>query len=143
MMFHFFADDSQIYLSFDSDTPELITISKFGDWMSFNKLKLNSEKTELLLIGSKFRPRPQLSPVNISGDLIRASMFARNIGVIFDSHMTSEHRVSNVCKTFFSHIRNVARIRKYLSVENKKTSIHSFVTCRLDHGNALLYGLPK
>ena len=33
-------------------------------------------------------------------------------------------------------------IRKYLSVENAKTLIHAFVTCRLDNCNSLLYGLP-
>ena len=28
MMFHFYADDSQIYFSFDSNTPELVTASR-------------------------------------------------------------------------------------------------------------------
>ena len=52
MMFHFYADDSQIYFSFDSSTPELVNASRleafvkvFSDWMSANKLKLNSDKT--------------------------------------------------------------------------------------------------
>ena len=43
----------------------------------------------------------------------------------------------------FFHIRNISRTRKYLSVENTKTLVHAFVTCRLDNGNALLYGLLK
>ena len=50
MMFHFYADDSQIYFSFDSNTPELVTASRLGacvkdvsDWMSANKIF----KTEL------------------------------------------------------------------------------------------------
>ena len=40
-------------------------------------------------------------------------------------------------------IRNISRIRKYLSVENTKILVHAFVTCRLDSGNALLYGVLK
>jgi len=54
MMFRFYADDTQIYFSFDSNTPELVTVSRLeacvkdvSDWMSLNKLKLNSDKTEL------------------------------------------------------------------------------------------------
>ena len=31
----------------------------------------------------------------------------------------------------------------YESVENTKILVHVFVTCRLDNGNALLYGLLK
>ena len=50
MMFHFYAYDSQIYFSFDSNTPELVTASRLeacvkdvSDWMSANKSKLNSD----------------------------------------------------------------------------------------------------
>ena len=95
------------------------------------------------MIASRFRPRPHFPPLNICDDQIRASVSARNIGVIFDSYMNFECQVSSVCKASFFHIRNVSRIRKYLSVESTKILVHAFVTCRLDNGNALLYGLPK
>ena len=45
-------------------------------------------------------------------------------------------------KNILSSYRDISRIRKYVSVENTKTLVHAFVTCRLDNGNALLYGLP-
>ena len=55
MMFHFYADDSQIYCSFDSNTPELVTASRLeacvkdvSGWMPANKLKL-STLTRLVL----------------------------------------------------------------------------------------------
>lgn len=148
MRFHFYADDSQIYLSFDSNTPELVTASRLkacvkdvSDWKSANKLKLN--KTELLTIASQFGPKPQLSSLNVCGDQISPSVSVRNVGVVFDSHMKFERQVSSICKVSFFHIRNLSRIRKYLSVENTKLLVHAFVTCRLDNGNALLYRLPK
>ena len=113
--------------------------------MSSNKLKLNSDKTELLLIHlvSQFCPKPQLSSLNVCGDQISPSVSVRNVGVVFDSHMKFEGQVSSICKASFFHIRNISRIRKYLSVENTKILVNVFVTCRLDNGNALLYGLPK
>ena len=150
MMFHFYADDSQIYFSFDSNTPGLVTASRLeacvkdvSDWMSANKLKLNSDKTELLIIASQFGPKPHLSSLNVCGDQISPSLSARNVGVVFDSHMKFERQVSSICKVSFFHIRNISPIRKYLSEENTKILFHAFVTCRLDNGNALLYGLPK
>ena len=53
MSFHFYADDSQIYLSFESTTPGDVTVSKMeacirdiGKWMTSNKLKLNTLKRQ-------------------------------------------------------------------------------------------------
>ena len=46
-------------------------------------------------------------------------------------------------KPHFFHIKNIARIKKYLSEDSIKTLVHAFVTCKLDHCNSLLYGLPK
>ena len=104
MMFHFYADDSQIYFSFDSNTPELVTASRLeacvkdvSDWMSANKSKLNSDKTELLLIASQFCPKPQLSSLNVCADQISPSVLVRNVGVVFDSHMKFEGQVFSIC----------------------------------------------
>ena len=101
-------------------------------------------KTELLVIGSCNPPAFQLpSFTAIDGSVIEPSHFARNIGVIFDNKLNMERQVSAICKSAFFHIRNISRIRKFLSVDSAKALVHAFVTCRLDNCNSLLYGLPK
>ena len=58
--FHFFADDTQIYMS--TSFPDLAAactriehcISDIKSWMSSNFLKFNDDKTEMLLISSRF-----------------------------------------------------------------------------------------
>ena len=55
--------------------------------MLLNKLKLNGDKTELLVIHSRYRPSPVFS-LNCGYDIITPSDMARNIGVIFDKNMT-------------------------------------------------------
>ena len=68
---------------------------------------------------------------------------ARNIGVIFDNKLNLEHQVSSICKSAFFHIRNISRIRKFLSVNSTKALVHAFVTYRLDNCDSLLHGLLK
>jgi len=57
---------------------------------------------------------------------------------------TSFHaRVSSICRSSFYHLRNLSRIRNYLTKESAAVVFHAFVTSKLDYCNALLQGLPK
>ena len=56
---HFYADDTQVYIHLSPDsTPAAFTqlqkcLSDIQNWMGSNKLKLNPDKTEFILFGSK------------------------------------------------------------------------------------------
>ena len=52
-------------------------------------------------------------------------------------------QVDSICKSAFFHLRNISRIRKYLSRTATERLIHAFVTFKLDSYNSLLYSLPK
>ena len=88
MEFHLYADDSQIYFSFDPSSCCLSAVvsriqaclSDISSWMSLNKLKLNGDKTELLIIGSQFRPTLQFPPVGLNdGSVFLPSKYAKNV----------------------------------------------------------------
>ena len=54
-----------------------------------------------------------------------------------------EH-VKKICKTLYYHLlRDISKIRKYLTEEITKILVHGFVSSKLDYCNSLLYGLPK
>ena len=64
MGFHFYADDTQLYLSFNTLNEEdrVCTVAQvescvrdIDHWMASNRLKLNNDKTELLVISSKYQ----------------------------------------------------------------------------------------
>ena len=65
----------------------------------------------------------------------------KNLGVFFDKTLTMEKQVSSVSKSCFLQIRNIGRIRSYITDDACKTLVNSLVISRLDYGNALLYGV--
>ena len=77
-------------------------LSDISSWMSLNKLKLNDDKTELLIIGSQFRPTLQFSPVGLNdGSVFPPSKYAKNIGVTFDSVLNFERHITDICKSCY------------------------------------------
>ena len=92
---HAYADDTQLYLSFqedsEADQAEAVSamercIASISNWMKLDKLKLNSDKTEIILIGTK----PQLSKIKFDHikvshvDLSVETAAVRNLGAWFD-----------------------------------------------------------
>ena len=63
--------------------------------------------------------------------------------MVFDTTMTLEKHVNVLVKSSFFHLRNIAKVRKYLSYETSRILVQSFVCSKIDNCNALLYGLPK
>ena len=60
-------------------------------WMACNKLKLNRDKTEFLVIHAKHRPCPPICDIKIAGVRVVPTKSARNIGVMFNDVMYHEH----------------------------------------------------
>ena len=103
-----------------------------------NKLMLNSDKTELLVLNACHRPRPPLESITVGRDVIHASHAAKNIGVWFDEFLSMDKQVKAVYKLPFFHLRNIAKIGKYISPTRCKIWIHAFITSKLDYCNSLL-----
>lgn len=86
--YHFYADDSQIYISSKSDLTVTSTIlsecvQEIKTWMHHNFLKLNCSKTEVLLIGTPAAVHKGSNFYLIMDDsVVSPSTQARNHGVI-------------------------------------------------------------
>ena len=107
-------------------------------------LKLNSEKTEVMLVASKndIKLLDKVS-VNVENINITSISEIRSLGVILDSTMSMEKHVNSVTKSAYHMLYKISRIRRYLSEDVTKTLVNSLVTSRLDYCNSLLYGLPS
>ena len=109
--------------------------------MSENFLKLNEDKTKVLIISSIEQRESIISRLGNLAEESNTSV--KNLGVTIDSELNFNTHINHVTKIAFFHLRNIARIRDYLSLNDAKTLIHAFVFSRLDYCNALLSGLPK
>ena len=62
--YHMYADDNQLYFPFKTQEVDLAKpkieecIASICNWMNLNELKLNHDKTEIMLFHSKFRAQP-------------------------------------------------------------------------------------
>ena len=67
--YHTYVDDSQVYITFKSDDLEALEIARgtleqcivdVNNWILQNNLKLNQEKSELLVMHAKHQLKPSL-----------------------------------------------------------------------------------
>ena len=148
LSYHCYADDTQLYLSTSPNPtlpPQAIVNCLYAIrlWMTTNLLKLNSKKTEIMVMG----PKVQLQRMGdlllqVDGCSITPSPEVRNLGVILDSTLSFESHIKSVTKSAFFHLKNISRLRLSLSESVAETLIHSFISSRLDYCNAILFGLP-
>ena len=119
-------------------------IEEIRVWMERNFVKLNSKKTEYMLISSPHMRNTITSiDVTVGRETVSPSDSARNLGVYFDKSMNMDRHISHICQTAYFQLRKVAAIRPFLTHAAAETLIHSLITSRLDYCNSLLAGLPS
>ena len=108
-------------------------LNDIQNFMFTNKLKLNPDKTEFILIGLKNNRKQLLPhfPINILGNQVSPAQSVKNLGVVFDSDFTFSDHVSQVIKS----------TRVHALLLDLKTSVllaNALVSSRLDYCNSLL-----
>ena len=113
--------------------------------MFTNKLKLNPDKTEFILIGSKNNRKQLLPhfPINILGNQVSPAQSVKNLGVVFHSNFTFSDHVSQVIKSTRVHARDLYRIRPLLHLKTSVLLASALVSSRLDYCNSLFVSLTQ
>ena len=148
---HLYADDTQIYMeldsrNFDSSITELTNcLEAVQAWMGNNKLKLNPDKTEFIVIGDE-QIRSSLKssfPVSLLGNSMEPAESVKNLGVILDAENSMQRHMANLCRISYYQLHEVRRVRRYLNHETAVKVANALVSSRLDYCNSLLYNTKK
>ena len=113
--------------------------------MSASKLKLNPDKNEFILFGSK-KQREKLNACflfDILGNPLHPTKSVRYLGVWFDSDFSFSKHVQNVCKGCFIQLRDFRNIRQLLTQDAAVSVANAFVSSRLDYCNSLFRSLSN
>ena len=112
---YLYTDDTQLFVSFhptdfDFSIDHLQNaLNRISSWITANLLKMNSSKTEFLLIGLS----KQLAKIHNCS--LTTTHSARNFGFIFDEHLTFSDQISSVSKSCYYHICQLRFIPRFQS----------------------------
>ena len=146
--YHIYADDTQVYCSTDLLNPQddlkriTACVSDIRTWMIQNKLKINDDKTEFLILHSSYKEFTANLNFEIGQTLVKPSDTCHNLGVIFDSHMKMENQIQSICQSVNFHLRSINSVSDSLTDEATVLLVHALITSKLDYCNSLLHGLP-
>ena len=147
--YHFYADDTQLFIHLSPDD-SLKSFDRLKSclndievWMSENKL--NPDTTVFIVFGAKDRYKwlSDSFPVNILGNCLSPTDVVRNLGVLFDAKFCFTNYVNSVIKSCFISLRDLHRIKRFLSVDTSVVIANALVSSRLDYCNSLFRSLSS
>ena len=109
--------------------------------MSPRCFPLDEKQTELFIIGTstQLAKLDGFFPTHILSPSITPAASVLNIGVTFDKNFNFKQHISKTCRCCFFYIRDLRRIRRFISLSVAKTIATALVSSRLDYCNFLLY----
>jgi hypothetical protein len=147
--FHKYADDTELsksappedFCSVQADIQSCIV--DVLSWMNSNKLKLNTDKTELMPVGTPSRIRAVGGEgMVIGGSDVAFDTSVKYLGVKIDQTLSMQDQIGSICRASFLELRRIASIRPYLSKDASARLVDALITSRLDYCNSVLSGLP-
>lgn len=138
---HMYADDTQLYFSFDPDKIEialeninhdLVSISNFA---KSHSLKINPAKSCALLLGNTFvceRLRNSVQ-IGVDGQSIEIVSEAKNLSLIMDNTFRYRRHISTCLQKSYAKLKMLYPHRHYLPTCTKLQLCDSLVLSQLNH----------
>ena len=146
-----FADDSngtkKFSLSFQYhvtsiDIPDCL--DKITNYMNRFFLKINTEKTEFMLLHPKHLSKEVIvRGAFVDGNCIRFSSKVKNVGLWLDENLELSCHINKITAHCFKLLKDIGRVRNVLSDSNTESLVHSVITNRLDMFNSLFVNINK
>ena len=144
-----FADDHQVFKSFDLKSEyQTMTVDlpkcfqSITSWMTKHFLLLNPGKTEIIVFGNQtVLSKLELHGVFIMpGVCVRTVSTAKNLGFHLDASLNFSYQVRKLKISCFRKLRNIAKMKPYLSIAQMQQLVQALVISSIDYCNALYLG---
>ena len=109
----------------------------------FYLLKLNGDKSDIMVLNGPRRPRIEIPPIAIRDESVSKSDSTTLLDVEVVSTPSLKNHVKNTTKCCFYKLHNLFKIRRFLPEDAAKTMVHTLITSKLDYCNSILNGLPN
>lgn len=103
-----------------------------SDWMKDNCLKLNPDKTEVLMFGNNTSPWNDTWWPTELGSFPGPIDHARNLGIILESKLSMKKEVNAVSSAYFHTLRMLRKIFRWFLVNTRKIVTQTPITSRLE-----------
>ena len=122
-----YVDDTTLYVGDKNLRTVLSKLERdtllLSEWFSDNFMKLNEEKSHLLIFGTK----SDRMTLNIGATLIPESESEKLLGVTIDSKLNFNFHVSKLCAKASQKLHALARVSNYMDTEKVKLIMRSFI----------------
>ena len=104
-------------------------------WATADMLRLNDNKTELMLVTFKRTKHLHNLPtsITIGNAQIPFKQSMKNFGFTLDCHLTMNAHVSNIARTCYSELSHLRSIRRFLTSTATTTLVSALVLSRIDY----------
>ena len=146
-----FADDNQLVKTFllqlqlESLSEGVVQcINKISEWMQEHFLCLNPDKTKIIIVAPPdLQKEILIRGVIYKSNCIRFVNSAKNLGVLLDGTLSLDKQIQNLIKYCYTVIRKLSQIKSFLTQDQLKTMVSTYILQKLDYCNALYFGLSS
>jgi hypothetical protein len=113
-------------------------------WMHKMFLKINGDKTEILLLyPDSLEDKVIVRGVIIDDQCIRFSKYVKNVGLWLDGNLNFDYHVNKIVAHCFKLLKDIGRIRTVLSRKHTEMLVHAVSSSRLDYCNSVFFNMKK
>ena len=153
---YLFADDVQVANTFSVNN-SFVALSNLNEdlhsiynWTCNNGLSLNTAKCQHIIIGSPqlFQRHPlneisHFNSVSINNTKLSTCLHVKNLGLLFDKHLSWNVHITTQCRTALQRIRYLSKFKNFLSIKTKRTLASALVIPLLDYCDTVYLNASK
>ena len=147
--YHTYADDLQWLLKFKPEdgitafeTANTV-MAEVVKYSNDNFLKLNTDKTKYIVIGTPFNLNklPQLPPIVLNGDILERKYEVKNLGVIFDENINWTDYIDGIVGKAYGKLKQAYKFRNFLSIESRFKLTETYILSNFNYCDVLFQNI--